>query len=1417
MVWGTDNFNRASLGTDWTIGSGSWDIATSTNLRNTTSSGIAGHAPSQPTTQDQVMGITMLGPNASTKVLQLRTRMNAAGTHYFAMRISNAQVSFRAAVGSGEVTLGSTYSFTRASGMAFRFETEGTGSNILLRAYVNDALVLSYTANNAVVGVNTCLNPSGTGTNQLFDDYLGGDLSSKPGTAQQYQVSGTVPVVVGVTGAATVVPPGPVTHQVSGTVAVTVGASGAVTRVPIIHQVSGTVAVTTGASGAATVGGGAVIQRDVFDNTPAETYTAYNDGQAGLWTANQFYTYGAPAYTGWTLLGVRIYIPAGAPPGILSTPGKVAWARDDIDYWSTDTAAKDAIDRLSEVGNQQAFSTLVTGWNDILFATPLPWLHARGVFVGISWNTGGYYVHAFPAGPDVFLARDGTRLARAEHTTPPPDGLVRGVHNAGIAGAWSTAAYGLDILLGEPVGGGGPTQHPVSGTVAVTTGATGNVTVVPPAPVTHQVSGSVAVVSAVSGAITSRQRISGTVAVTTAASGTLYESTGDLTQETMPSIEEAWVLAPAPTYTMTASSTVTGTLVLPTDSRIKPTGFASEGHLLAAATSGYWRGPYASDKGTAGTGTDPWIMPTWGMRFTTNAPVIEFKMQQRPELPVTSAISTRMMVRTIVNGQWTSRRPVYLGYTDIGYDGFESPEYITIGDDFWLKLDFGSAADRTIEFQMMTECGGVKIPSGYTMVAAPDPQHTMAWLGDSINGAERHGTGNFALSSPEGISSRATYANLSSLAHYAGQSIGYDNTIIAAVGSTGFTRPGDSVSYETIARLDNDVIAYDPHVVVIGTAFNDLQAGTSTALVNSSCDFILQRLRAALPDAILVILACPTPPILGTESAGSTTVTPYNNALKLSASDNGAWVIDPNTGDLYNPTGAVVYNGPNMIFGTAEGLDMIASDDQHPSQAGADYFGLYISEYLRLVHPVGVPVPKSVSGTVAVTTDVSGAVTQRLSVSGSVPVVVGVSGTVSQRHQVSGSVAVATTVAGDATRISGAVQYQVAGTVPVLTGAAGAVSARLPVSGIVPVLTAASGDVTRVPFVHQVSGTVAVTTTVSGGISATLRVAGSVPVVVTASGAIGSQALSVSGTVPVVTVASGDIAKRSPVAGTVAVLTAASGAVSSRLPVSGVVPVVVNAIGSPSSKQNVSGTVVVVTTASGNALPPGGMSGVVPVTVGVVGAVTSRQGLAGMPVNVTTGVSGAVTSRQQIVGVAAVTVGVSGSVQINPRGRVDVVIGVSGAVTQVHQVSGRVDVTTGAIGSLAGGSAISGVVAVGTTVSGNVTVGRSVSGAVVVTTAASGAATIAIRQSQVSGRVDVQTGAGGSLGAAFWVSGTVVVRTDVSGRATPPFVEVVPPFIPLVPFGPDLPLHGSIPALSLEAEGYPVTNDAARLTLKGTR
>ena len=766
---------------------------------------------------------------------------------------------------------------------------------------------------------------------------------------------------------------------------------------------------------------GATVLRDVFDNTPEETFTAYNDGQAGLWTGNQFYTYGAPAYTGWMIAGVRIYIPPNAPAGILTAGGKVSWAKADTGYWQFEQAPSVAINRLMEAGNQKAFSTLAPGWNDILFDTPVAWTHANGAFVGISWTTGGYYVHANPASPAAFPARDGTRLARSEHGTASGE-LIRGVNDAGGYN-WSTAAYGLDIILAEPAAPAGPQTYQVSGTVAVTTAASGAPTRVP---ITLAVSGSVPVVTTASGAATVvggavTHQVSGTVAVSTAATGAV-------------------------------------------SARLPASG------VVAVTTA------------VSGTADVSGMPPGW----------------EGGAYPV--------MVRTTVSGN-------------------------------------------------------VTVVSG-------------------------------------------------------------------------------AVQYQVSGSV----------AVVTGTS------GAATR----------------------------------------------------------------------------------------------------------------------------VPVVHQVSGVVPVITVASGTVTA-------------ISGAVQQ--QVAGTVAVVTNAAGAATRVP--LVLQVAGVASVATNASGVVSSLLPVSGTVPVLTAASGAVSRVPVTHQLSGTVAVVTT--------------------ASGTIASQTNAISGTVAVVTSATGTLSKQSQVAGTVAVITSASGVATTRLPVSGVVAVTVNTAGTPTSKQGVSGTVNVVTSASGNALPPGGTSGTVVVAVGVSGAVTSRQGLAGTPVAVTTGVSGAVTSRQQVAGAVAVAVGVSGSVQINPRGRVDVVTGVSGAVTQVHQVSGIVAVVTSASGSIAGGSPVSGTVAVGTTVTGNVTVNRAVSGTVAVVTTATGAAAIAIRQFQVSGRVDVQTAASGVVKAAFWISGTVTVLTHVSGRATPPVAQEVPPYIPLIPSGPNLPLRGSMPALSLEAGGYSVTNDTTRLTLKGTR
>jgi hypothetical protein len=441
------------------------------------------------------------------------------------------------------------------------------------------------------------------------------------------------------------------------------------------------------------------------------------------------------------------------------------------------------------------------------------------------------------------------------------------------------------------------------------------------------------------------------------------------------------------------------------------------------------------------------------------------------------------------------------------------------------------------------------------------------------------------------------------------------------------------------------------------------------------------------------------------------------------------------------------------------------------------------------------------SGTVPVVVGATGAVTARMGVSGTVPVVVGVTGDATrapQNFQVSGTVAVVTAATGDATVQAGSQQYQVSGTVPVVTAASGSVSANLSAAGTVPVVTTATGAATRVPLTLQVSGTVAVVTNATGTVALRQQVSGTVPVVTVATGAV-TQKLQVSGTIPVVTTAVGDAslvggAQTYPVSGTVAVVTTAAGTIGSQsLAVSGTAAVVTSATGDATRVPitfQVSGTVAVQTAVSGTVTAKLPVSGTVPVAVNATGAITSRQGVSGTvavvtnatgsafppggmqgTVPVVTTVTGSVTSRQGISGTpVAVTVGVSGAVtaKLPTSGTAPVTVGVSGTVSQVHQVSGTVAVTTAATGDATRSPVtfqVSGTVPVVTAATGNVAlVGGAqqyqVSGTVAVTTNATGTIT---KRSQVAGTAAVVTAASGTVSARMRVSGTVPVTTAAVG------------------------------------------------------
>jgi lysophospholipase L1-like esterase len=428
-------------------------------------------------------------------------------------------------------------------------------------------------------------------------------------------------------------------------------------------------------------------------------------------------------------------------------------------------------------------------------------------------------------------------------------------------------------------------------------------------------------------------------------------ASGPLTRATMPSVSEAWNNAAAPTVTTSASQTISGTLYTPASSGLfKVLGTKT----LVSAGTGWWRAKYMADSPTKVAG-DPFYLPSYGLRFVTTSASIEFKVRQRPDISSadTGKIYARMPIRIKINGQWTSDYPTYIGAGNTGYADVTAPSSISAGTVQFVKITFASATARTVEVFTMGEFGGIVSTSAIS-ASASTPAHTAVMLGDSLTGAEKHGTGNWSLSSSQGNQHKATYTQLSSLWAYACQSIGYDNVVTSSSGSSGFRVAGDTPAYSFTDRIDEDVIDHQPELVMVGTSFNDLSDGVSASVVAERATFTVDRIKAA-PDSapIIVILGNPDAPIVRAMLGASaeTVVAEYNNALRSVAKEQAVWFLNPWYGTLYNPAGTLVYTDSNggLLNGNSQ---YVSSDGTHPTQQGAMIFGKKIAEFLRLAHPV---------------------------------------------------------------------------------------------------------------------------------------------------------------------------------------------------------------------------------------------------------------------------------------------------------------------------------------------------------------------------------------------------------------------------------------------------------------------------------
>jgi lysophospholipase L1-like esterase len=251
----------------------------------------------------------------------------------------------------------------------------------------------------------------------------------------------------------------------------------------------------------------------------------------------------------------------------------------------------------------------------------------------------------------------------------------------------------------------------------------------------------------------------------------------------------------------------------------------------------------------------------------------------------------------------------------------------------------------------MVEFGGIVAPAGTVTAPTMQPTHTAVVLGDSLNGAEKHGTGNWSLSGDQGNGQKATYTHLSSMWGYVCQSLGYDNVVNSGSGSTGYTDVGDTTYYRSDARIDDDVVEHNPGLVMVGTSFNDVKSdGSNISAVETAANYTINRIKTKLPNAIIVMFGNPKAPVIPAFLVDSI-VKPYNTMLKGVAADQKVWFFNPYDGTLYNKDGALVYtdSAGGLMNGNAA---YVSSDDTHPTQQGAMVFGKKISEFLRRAHPV---------------------------------------------------------------------------------------------------------------------------------------------------------------------------------------------------------------------------------------------------------------------------------------------------------------------------------------------------------------------------------------------------------------------------------------------------------------------------------
>lgn len=200
-----------------------------------------------------------------------------------------------------------------------------------------------------------------------------------------------------------------------------------------------------------TTAGGGSAQHSIFGTTDSGgTWTLATDGTPTIELGHGFYRYGSGTgwYSGMRILGAKIWKPAA-----ITLPTQVTVRL----YFATPTSASVPANLGTIQRTKVATPTWVTGWNTVLFDTPIA-MPANGELALLTYQfTSSGDAGKYLSGPgglrtstSSFLALDGTKLAWSERE--PGSGFYDNLFIIGVTPGRGGAAdvnYGIDILVDE--------------------------------------------------------------------------------------------------------------------------------------------------------------------------------------------------------------------------------------------------------------------------------------------------------------------------------------------------------------------------------------------------------------------------------------------------------------------------------------------------------------------------------------------------------------------------------------------------------------------------------------------------------------------------------------------------------------------------------------------------------------------------------------------------------------------------------------------------------------------------------------------------------------------------------------------------------------------------------------------------------